>query len=98
MKTRRPVKKKGGMLSVSLIVIAFLVVMIVQIVQLKEKETSYAKQKEQLKTELAEETERAEEIEDMSAYMQSDEYKEDVAKNKLGLAYENEIIFKEKEN
>ncbi len=98
MKTRRPVKKKGGMLSVSLIVIAFLVVMIVQIVQLKEKETSYAKQKEQLKTELAEETERAEEIEDMSAYMQSDEYIEDVAKNKLGLAYENEIIFKEKEN
>lgn len=98
MKTRRPVKKKGGMLSVSLIVIVFLVVMIVQIVQLKEKETSYAKQKEQLKTELAEETERAEEIEDMSAYMQSDEYIEDVAKNKLGLAYENEIIFKEKEN
>jgi cell division protein DivIC len=33
----------------------------------------------------------------METYMNSSEYIEDVAKSKLGLAYENEIIFKEKE-
>lgn len=96
MKVRRGKKRKSGALSVSIIVIAFLVVMVVQIVQLKDKETAYAKQKAQLEDEYLQESERAEEIEGLAEYMQSDKYIEDVAKSKLGLAYDNEIIFKEK--
>ena len=34
----------------------------------------------------------------MDAYMQTDEYAEQVAKDKLGLVYEDEIIFKPEEN
>ena len=37
-------------------------------------------------------------IVELEAYMQTDEYAEQVAKDKLGLVYEDEIIFKPEEN
>ena len=97
MSIRRSGKKRGGTLSVAVIVVAFLIVMIFQIVQLKNKETAYAQQTAELNKQLKEETERTDEINDLANYMQSDQYIEDMAKSKLGLAYDNEIIFKEKE-
>lgn len=98
MSIRRSSKKRGGTLSVAVIVVAFLIVMIFQIVQLKNKETAYAQQTAELNKQLKEETERTDEISALADYMQSDQYIEDMAKSKLGLAYDNEIIFKEKEN
>lgn len=98
MSIRRSSKKRGGTLSVAVIVVAFLIVMIFQIVQLKNKETAYAQQTAELNKQLKEETERTDEINAIADYMQSDQYIEDMAKSKLGLAYDNEIIFKEKEN
>ena len=98
MSIRRSSKKRGGTLSVAVIVVAFLIVMIFQRVQLKNKETAYAQQTAELNKQLKEETERTDEINALADYMQSDQYIEDMAKSKLGLAYDNEIIFKEKEN
>ena len=98
MSIRRSSKKRGGTLSVAVIVVAFLIVMIFQIVKLKNKETAYAQQTAELNKQLKEETERTDEINALADYMQSDQYIEDMAKSKLGLAYDNEIIFKEKEN
>ena len=98
MSIRRSSKERGGTLSVAVIVVAFLIVMIFQIVQLKNKETAYAQQTAELNKQLKEETERTDEINALADYMQSDQYIEDMAKSKLGLAYDNEIIFKEKEN
>ena len=98
MSIRRSSKKRGGTLCVAVIVVAFLIVMIFQIVQLKNKETAYAQQTAELNKQLKEETERTDEINALADYMQSDQYIEDMAKSKLGLAYDNEIIFKEKEN
>ena len=95
--SRRRVKRRGGTLSVSIIVIAFLVVMIVQVVQLKQKEAAYAQQKAELEKQYTEESGRSDEIQGLEQYMQSDQYIEDIAKSKLGLAYDNEIIFKEKD-
>ena len=71
--------------------------MVVQVVQLKQKESTYAAQKAELEMQYTKESERADEIESMQQYMQSDQYIEDIAKSKLGLAYDNEIIFKEKD-
>ena len=95
--SRRRTKKKSGTVSISIIVIAFLVIMTIQVVQLKQKESAYAAQKAELEKQYENETERAEEIEGLQQYMQSDKYIEDIAKSKLGLAYDNEIIFKEKD-
>ena len=51
--------------------------------------------KEELEQQLSDEEARTEEIEEMQEYMQSDEYIEKIAKEKVGLIKDNEIIFKE---
>ena len=96
MSIRRSSKKRGGTLSVAVIVVAFLIVMIFQIVQLKNKETAYAQQTAELNKQLKEETERTDEINALADYMQSDQYIEDMAKSKLGLAYDNEKFLKKR--
>jgi cell division protein DivIC len=69
----------------------------VQIVKIKAKDAEYEAKENELVQEYQEETQRASELDELETYMQSSEYIEDVAKSKLGLAYKNEIIFKEKE-
>ncbi len=95
---RKRKKKSAGTVSVGIIVLAFLVVLSVQIYRLKQKDDEKAARVEELLQEYAEETERAEEIDALEAYMQTTQFVEDMAKSKLGLAYENEIIFKESED
>ena len=51
--------------------------------------------KAQLEEEITTEEARTKDIEDMQEYMQSDEYAEKIAKEKIGLVKDNEIIFKE---
>ena len=58
-------------------------------------EAAYAAQEAELREAYEQETERAEEIESLADYVQSDQYIIDMAHSKLGLAYDNEIIFKE---
>ena len=52
----------------------------------------------QLQNKIDAEEARTQDIADLEAYMQTDEYAEQVAKDKLGLVYEDEIIFKPEEN
>ena len=95
MSTRRRRQRKNGTVSIASIVLAFLIVMSVQIFKLKQKEAAYAAQEAELREAYEQETERAEEIESLADYVQSDQYIIDMAHSKLGLAYDNEIIFKE---
>jgi cell division protein DivIC len=88
-------KRSAGTVSAGIFVALFLVVMAVQIYRVKQKDDAYTEQMEELQAQLDDETERATEIDELEEYMKSDEYIEDTAKSKLGLAYENEIIFKE---
>lgn len=48
----------------------------------------------EVKAAIKEEQERTKEIEDYKAYVQTKKYIEEVAREKLGLVYEDEIIFK----
>ncbi len=48
-----------------------------------------------LEQQLEDETKRTEEIQELEQYMQSDEYIEKIAREKLGLLKENEILFRE---
>ena len=50
---------------------------------------------EELQNEIAKEEQRAEEIEEYKRYTKSREYIEEVAREKLGLVSEGEVIFKE---
>jgi cell division protein DivIC len=87
-------KMNLGTISIVIIVLAFLVVMSIQIMKLKEKDDLLAERETMLQQQLADEVERAEELEDLDLYTKSMEYIKEMA-NKLGLVFENEIIFKE---
>lgn len=58
------------------------------------KNQDYIEQEIELMEQLAEEQQRTEEIEVLKEYTQTDEYVEEVAREKLGLVYEDEIIFR----
>ena len=61
---------------------------------LKVQNTKKQARIEELNALIAEEEERAKEIEEYGKYVQTKKYAEEVAKEKLGLVYEDEIIFK----
>ena len=90
-------RKKGhdaGTISIIVIVLIFLSVMSVQIYRLKQKDAIYAQREQNLEEQLAQELQREEELKELELYTKSVEYIKDMA-NKLGLVFENEIIFKE---
>lgn len=61
---------------------------------LQAKNKSYKEQELELQAQIEKEKKRAEEIGDLEKYVGTDAYIEEVAKDKLGLLYENEILFK----
>ena len=92
-------KKQGrglnaGTISIMFIVLVFVAVLGMQIYKLKEKDDLLSEREENLKDQLAQESERAEELEKLDLYTQTMEYIKEMA-NKLGLVLDNEIIFKE---
>lgn len=82
------------MMGISAVVVVLLVSLSVQSSALKQKNADYAKQQTQLEKQIDAEKERTKEIQDMEEYMQSDEYVAEIARDKLGLVYDDETIFK----
>ena len=91
---RKKSRQNAGTMSVIFIVLVFVAVMSIQIYKLKEKDALLREREEALEEQLTEEMLREEELEELDLYTRSMEYIKDMA-NKLGLVYENEIIFKE---
>lgn len=90
-------KKRQNGFSVALVIMVILMLMVVisfKRHELKQKQEEYTLKEQQLLEQIAEEEERVEEIEEYRKYTQTQKYIEEVAKEKLGLVNENEIIFK----
>ena len=79
------------------ILIVFVAVMSVQISKVYQKDLEKIAQEEELNKQLQYEQDRKKELEEYEKYIESIEYVEDVAESKLGLLYENQIIFRESE-
>ena len=79
----------------ALIVGALIMVVLVTCGSLYRRLHSNKERIEELRSEIAKEEQRAEEIEEYKQYTKSSEYIEEVAREKLGLVYEGEVIFKE---
>ena len=96
--TRRVIKRRRGrsMTLILLIVICLVVASGVLKLSLKHKEAAYLKQGQQLEEQIRQEEARAEELEDLEAYMSSDRYVEETAIQKLGMAYPDDILLKTK--
>ncbi len=98
-KTRRAMKRKKRM-EFRLIVTTVLCLLFVASFgkfRLQQKNEAYRQQEEELLTEIAAEEERTQEIEELKKYVQTKKYVEEIAKERLGLVYEDEILFKEAE-
>ena len=90
-------KKNGtGRGTIGCIVVLLLLIMSFQIVKLYYKNQDYAAREAELTKQLEQEKDRADQLSEYEKYIGSQEYVEDAAKSKLGLVYDNEIIFKEK--
>lgn len=83
-----------GMFLVSAVVVMLLVVVAVNSILLKQKQDAYAIREAELDVLIAAEEERTAEIEEFRKYTQTQAYIEELAKEKLGLVHEGEIVFK----
>ncbi|MGI6095731.1 MAG: FtsB family cell division protein [Lachnospiraceae bacterium] len=92
---KRNLQNKIAMLCITVVVCAIFIVLMLQGASLRGKIDGYEKEKETISQQIEAENERTEDIEALKEYMESDEYAEETAREKLGLVKENEIIFKE---
>lgn len=86
-------KNRRSVWMVSLVIMLLGMVVLGCGVSLKEKNKVYQAKEEELRLLIEAEEERQAEIDELKEYVETDEYIEMVAKEKLGLAYENEILF-----
>jgi cell division protein DivIC len=77
------------------VVVLIMIAVTYRSIELKQKLADYDAKIEQLYAEKAEEEARTEEIKEYGIYTQTKAFIEDVAKEKLGLVYEGEILFKQ---
>ncbi len=94
---RASVSNRRGMVGIALVVLVLLSVFIVQSHKLSEKNAAFEQQIVQLQEQIELENERTKELEELPEYTKSREYIEKVAREKFGLVYEDEIIFRPEE-
>ncbi len=94
---RKKRQNRFGMFLVSIAVLMMLVVVAVDSVELKAKKEAYHQKEQLLQEQIEAEEERSREIEEFEKYTQTKKYIEEVARDKLGLVYEGEILFKDED-
>ena len=90
---RRVLQHRMSIFSITAVIIVLAVTLSVASISLHKKNNEYKAQEAELEAQLEQEALRAEEIEELEEYVGTDECVEDVAKEKLGLVYPNEILF-----
>lgn len=83
------------MIVIGCIVSILLAWLVMQSNSMEAQLAGYNAKAEALEEEIELEKARTEEIEELKAYMETDEYVEDAAREKLGLVKDNEIVFEE---
>lgn len=94
---RKRRQNRFSMFLVSVVVLLILVAVSVKSMELQDKLDTYIAKEEELQKKIDQEEERSEEIEEYRKYTQTKKYAEEVAKDKLGLVYEDEILFKQED-
>ncbi len=92
---RKRRQNRFGMFLVSIAVVMLLVVVTFSGFKLQQKLEVYQQKELALQEQIEAEEERAKKIEEYEKYTQTKKYIEEVARDKLGLVYEGEILFKD---
>ena len=82
------------MFAIALVVAALLAVLGLQTMRLKQRRDEYVTRLESIEKQLSEQEARAEELEAERLYVQTKEYIEKVARERLGLVNPDEVILK----
>lgn len=94
---RKKRQNKFGMFLVTTVVAMMLIVVAIKSLELKQKLDVYREKEQMLTEQIAEEEKRSEEIAEYEKYTHTKKYIEEVAKDRLGLVHEGEIIFREED-
>lgn len=97
-KTRRKKKDRWGnrlaIIGITLVVASLAVVVNLKSASMKRRELEYQVKEEVLQKQVEREKSRANELEEYRVYVQTKQYIEEVAKQKLGLVKPDEILLK----
>ena len=97
-KTRRKKRDRWGnrmaIMGITLVVASLAVVVYLKSTSMRKKELEYQIREETLEKQKAEEENRARELEEYRVYVQTKQYIEEIAKQKLGLVNPDEILLK----
>ena len=97
-KKKRKVRYNSlGMLAIALVVLVLLGGLMLKSNDLQERLTGYDAKAATLQQQIEDEQNRTEEIDKLKKYMETDEYAEEVAREKLGLVKDNETVFKKQQ-
>jgi len=83
-----------GMIIIAIAVAMLIVVMLARSVQLQHKINYYRTVNAATREAMTEEADRTEELEILPDYIESDEFIEKAAREKFGLVYDDEVLFK----
>ncbi len=92
---RKRRQNRLGMFLAYMVVVMLLIVVAFSSVELMEKKEAYRLKELALEEQIEDEQERAREIEEFEKYTHTKKYIEEIARDKLGLVYEGEILFKD---
>lgn len=88
-------ENRFGMTVAMMAILIMTAVVGINSISLKQKEEQYAAREQELVSLIEAEEQRAQELQEFETYTKTKKYAEEIAKDKLGLVYENEIIFQE---
>lgn len=92
---RKRHQNRFSMFLVTLVVVMVMAVVAVRSVELKQKIEVKTQEHQQLQEQYDAEVRRTQEIEELAKEVQTKGYIENIAREKLGLVYEGEILFKQ---
>lgn len=94
---RKKKKNKFAMMGITLILAMLFLCIAFNYYNLKQKRDNLVAKEIELQAKIDEENKKTQELVELKKYTQTKKYAEEVAKEKLGLVYEDEIIFKPQE-
>lgn len=96
-KKKKNVSNSLGMLAIGMVVVILLAALMLESRNLENRLSVYDAKAATLEQSIEDEQARTEEIDQLKEYMQTDEYAEEAARDRLGLVKDNEIVFQEAE-
>lgn len=91
-------RRKTGMLTVSAVVLVLCAAMLIGSYQLSNKIHEYDAVEQNLLAQIEEQKQESAQLDKESEYVKTEDYIEQIARDKLGLVKKNEIIFKKESN